>query len=104
MNDETRKAVLAGVASQKAGIISTSLFTRKSSMGLGSLCTGNVVGALPCGRPGEVSTVSMEMRKWVCWSWITYDVNTETEAGKQGPRKVAKPMYQLWTKRTEFRV
>lgn len=35
---------------------------------------------------------------------ITYDVNTENEAGKKRLRKVAKQCQKLWEKSTELRI
>lgn len=59
-------------------------------MGNGSICPGYVAGKIPEGRFGYLSAFFVEVRAEVMLVLITYDVNTETAAGRARLRKVAK--------------
>ena len=68
----------------------SSISERKSRMGDASLCTGNASCTISERGSGWISCISMEMRRQDMLVLITYDVNTETAAGRKRLRKVAK--------------
>lgn len=65
-----------------------SLFGGESSLGIGAVCTSIALGSLLARGSGRVSSVFMEVNAMLVV--ITYDVNTETAAGRKRLRQIAK--------------
>ena len=89
MNEELRKKILTEWQNKKKESHYPSVSERENRMGHGPLCAGNASGQISSGRSGWISGIFVEVR-WHMLVLITYDVNTETAAGKNRLRKVAK--------------
>ena len=58
-------------------------------MGTNSLCASNAIGQVYSRRPGWISAIYVEVGDKIL-VLITYDVNTQTSAGRKRLRQVAK--------------
>lgn len=78
------------MAVQETGSYQASFSGRESRVGDGSVFPGAAVGTLYPWGLGRVSAFSVEVGDLEMLVLITYDVNTETAAGKKRLRQVAK--------------
>ena len=76
------------MAGTETGNRGTSLLKGKDALGIGSLCTGTAPGQMDSRGFGWISCFYGEVILMLVL--VTYDVNTETAAGRSRLRKVAK--------------
>ena len=90
LTEEGRRAFPERMAAEKARSHHPPVFEGKALLGACALCAGVAAGAHPAGRFRGLPSVFLEMRGVIMLVLITYDVNTETSAGRKRLRKVAK--------------
>ncbi len=87
LKDTARKSFLKAWQERKQKAITHPYLGRKF-LGIGAVCTSIALGSLLARGSGRVSSVFMEVNAMLVV--ITYDVNTETAAGRKRLRQIAK--------------